>query len=372
MIDEPKKGTAPLASWATEVTRGVNRYLASLNERPHDEAANRRNKKIFHPFEVVGTVNEDNGAAFLIYLPYGSIVSEDTNVTAQGVEAVSGVDGLYAIDDSVLGDDIPSEAADAIPLYLIVYEYNGATRAYVTTDENEVTDGEIILMATIANIFASECGEKTFGSVSTQLIRSSVVIGKRGEGSTPPTAEEFLFEYKLKVIRNQLCVHFSHPGVALCVNGSYVSIGGIANEVETDWYYVSSTAQNRTVYLNVTSGTNGYEASISTSSVQGAVWSIVVGYLNTFGGAGGTSWNTIDQIVVGALVMNSGTGSGGGSSQTRKIDVVTDVSYSASGTDAHKLIAAKQKVEVLSTETASQPTKTVFTATPHSDEHSVT
>lgn len=179
MIGEPTKGSAMRAGWAGEVTRGVNRCMDFIDRIQQGTVKNRRIVQPYHPFEVVGATSQDGEATFCIFLPDASLVVDGTTVSPSGVTAVQDSEGLYTVDNL---DSVPSSAGSAIPLYLLVYEDNNGVGATIGTSGDLQTGQTSILTAVVAKIWSSTAGEKSFGAVACQLVRSALIVGSGTTG----------------------------------------------------------------------------------------------------------------------------------------------------------------------------------------------
>ena len=203
-------------------------------------------------------------------------------------------------------------------------------------------------------------------SAQTVHVLATDNVSVAGGGSS-----EFVHQFKLKKfppsgVGSYVGIWFSGGANKLMVNGTYVDVEnnqGLTNiQGENNYRRMnlgSSTDNSVNVYLNITKGTDGYEASYSTTSSSTAKWSILIG----------TVWNsgTVWQYVVGAMILNSTVTSDDGDTNVEDVDVVTNVDYSES---THKMTQTKKTVTVLAAADPQNPTSDVFEATAHSKEHS--
>lgn len=370
MIENPAKDSKLRASWGASVADAINRHEAALGVK-NAKASNLRGT-VAEPFPwmVVGGT-EGGDAKLSVYLPAGSVFVADEEIPPDEIDGVSEVDGrpgYYTVDDL---SDLATTADGAQPLYLVVWRdetsTNPVTSATVTLDVDSIS-GTVILAATVALVWASTSGDggDVFGAVKEQVVRSAILVGRGGEGGTAPAqAEEFVFPYKLKLIGRRLCIYL--PGSELCIGGAYVNISA-GDQVQQDWHDIADNNMYRYVYLRVTSGTNGFEASIGLSALNGAAWNIIVGMMDSVGSTGSQT-NTITQYVVGAIFLPGASSPTGGQQQNTVLkDVVTNVEYNES---THTCTQTKEKLTVLGVSVADTYNGTVFEAADHANEHNL-
>lgn len=180
-IQAPVKGQKPRASWAAAVTNAVNRHERQLSDKAGGDPANKRREKVAaFPWMVVGGTSGGD-AKLTIYLPQGSLVVADEEISPADIDGISASDDAadyYTVDDLT---DIETSADGAQPLYLVVWrdetQTDPVTAATVTLDPDSIS-GTVVIQATIALVWASttEITGDTYGAVAEQIIRSAIIV----------------------------------------------------------------------------------------------------------------------------------------------------------------------------------------------------